>query len=222
MKRDKFVKRTKGHAAERLRNDPAFEGTRKHWQEFATANQAALLMRQVMESIITPARNRNRYSTLVQLMMRVIKKDPQNIPGQRQLLHSNLRLLKEVEFNYGIPFRDIFKVSYTTNVSRQTGNLQITFPSFVPAKKILSPTAATHAKITIAAAAVDFKGNKFTRKWDATDFIPLDNIPTGKMTTTIKLNGGKHPLILFLHLAFFNNGYKLEQEMISIVEVDII
>ncbi|MVT09651.1 hypothetical protein [Chitinophaga tropicalis] len=221
MRRHQLVKKQRGHAAERLHNDPIFEGTRKHWQEFSVAGQGALLLRQVMESIITRTRDRKRYSALVKVLLQVLKTDTSHILGERQLLYSDLHLLKGVEFNYGTPFEKIFRVNYYTTIKRKTGSLQVTFTPFNPQAQVIAPLPATHFKITTAAAALDFNKRNFLMKWHATEAIPLNDTLTGKMTATVKLNGGKHPLLLFLHLSFFNDGQKLEQEIISIVDISV-
>lgn len=213
MKKNKTKFHLKKSSALKKLNSATTYENRGHAAEFTNASRAARLLRTVMESIMTPAHDRKRFYKLMGAMIDVIQSDSTNIPGNRELRCGDLQLLKGLEFNTGVLLQLVCK----TSINRLTGALRISFPT----NQLVIPSSVTHFEIIAAGAAIDFEAQSFTRKWVTTGTLAVKDMPTRKITLTVRMEKGSPlPLFLFLHIVFLNNDDRSKKEVISIVAIN--
>lgn len=210
----------RGHSAERLHNDPAFASTRKNWAEFASAGKGAILLRNVMESMLEPVHDRRRHCLLTKVMMKVLQSDSSHPKGERQLASGNLQLLKHVELNTGIPFSHlVYMGAIEGDIHRSSSKLQFLLEQITPAEFLAPPSHATHFEFIIAGAEIDFPQHTYHRKWASTGMLPLD-VHINKMTLTVKMDKQSQlPWFLFLAVNFYTNGHKDPYNAVIILSV---
>ncbi|SHN45718.1 hypothetical protein [Chitinophaga sp. CF418] len=215
------LKRLRGHSAERLHNDPAFENVRKNWQDFTTAARSAKLLRTVMENIMEPVHDRSRQWRLTKAMSQVLRSDKSNPRGEYKPADGDLKLLINVELNTGFPFCEVFPESLLNfRIDKKKVRLNI-WPIIhdSPQQHPLAATA-TDLEIRLAVADINFSQQSFNIKWASSGMLPFSDPGLEHKQLTVKLDkSSRLPLFLFLAINFYNEGFKERINAIKLVHV---
>ncbi|PZR13812.1 MAG: hypothetical protein DI539_19195 [Flavobacterium psychrophilum] len=201
---DGFLARAKGGVSgDRIKTDPKFRNTLLNGMEFATGGKAGKLFRAACNTEIDKAADNRVVSRITQLMVRILKTDPESDYGQRKVSLGNMALLKDFEFNNAMSFDQVFKLPLTAGINRVTGTSTVTVPDHVPVTDMAAPDGATHYNFFVAAAAIDFEGNQFTVVRQQTPNLPWGNTNTtmGPLTLTLPANS-LLPLFLLVGIEF--------------------
>src|SRR5690606_20222030 len=119
-----FYKTTDGHLArakggvdrDKILHSAAFARTRENNSEFGLAGQGGKLIRSALRSLMQNAKDRRVVSRLTTLLLAIIKTDPVNARGKRNIDEGNIDLLEGFDFNIngklGTTFFGLFTPSF--------------------------------------------------------------------------------------------------------------
>ena len=222
-----LAKEKSGISKSRMATDPAFQRTRENGSEFGRAGKAGKLLRTPFRPLLQNAADSLMTSRLTREMMKVLQADATSVRGERNVIDGEVEMLKGFEFNLNGKLAATFYAPYIATINRVSGVLKIDVPAFVPGNMIAAPAGATHFKINVAGAAIDFTLGGYDADGQETGFLPLDNNATAPITLTAALPAAStHPLFLVLGIEFIQevNGltYALKNGVyngLSLVEV---
>lgn len=203
--RDGFLAKMKTSlTASRLATDPAFIRTRENGAEFARAGKASKLLRSAFRIQMLNARDRSAASRLTKAMMEVVHSDAENLRGLRTVEDGEKTLLLKFDFNAGAQMDSTLYASYTTAISRVTGEASVNIPAFIPEKEVAAPIGTTHFRIVAAAAAVDFYSGTFERSVANSAVMPLNKVATAPLNLACPLTpNSTQPIFLVLGIEFY-------------------
>jgi hypothetical protein len=161
-------------------------------------------------------------------MVKVIQGDARNPRGERKVVDGQLALLEGFEFNKNGKLATTFSAPYTASIDRSTGTLTVDVASFMAANMISSPNGATHFRLKVAAAAIDFEGNTYSVDISTSADLAISQEVQGPLhfsqhVTTASI----HPLFLIFGVEFFQSVNGIQHPLnngafnaMSIVKVD--
>lgn len=198
-----LVKKKTSLSKDKIKSSSSFQRTRENMAEFTTAANAAKNLRATFKKLLKQSSDNRVVSRLLTLMLRVIQLDTTNVPGKRVVENNNLALLDGFDFNNKGLLDVTFSAPYTVTFTRTSGDITLDIEPFIPAVLITAPDGATHFKIQLAAAAVDFTVKKNTAiaaesaelPWDSTETAPLNLSVTLPAASTL-------PVFILLHVQF--------------------
>ncbi len=204
-KEGNFAREKGGLDAKRIATDPAFARTRENGAEFGRAGNAGKLVRKALRNVMQNASDSRVTSRLTQEMMKVVKADATSVRGMRNVLDGELELLTGFEFNVNASLSNTLFAEFLTNIDRATGVLDVQMPPFISAEGIAAPAGATHFKISIGGAAIDFETQEIESLTDSTGIIPFSNdIMAAPILLSVVLTASStDPLFLALGIEFF-------------------
>ncbi|RPD38574.1 hypothetical protein [Chitinophaga barathri] len=180
-------RRKTGVDAERLAKDPNFIAIRQNAKDFGKAGKAGLLIKQAFQPMISKYANSDIFTRLTTLCKEVIKSDATHERGFRNLLDGDTNLFTGFEFNPAGMFRTTFIVPITHTIDRVAGTASIVLPPFVPVEMIVPPEKASHYKLKVGCATLNFDANAFEFSQTASEDMPLDDILTAPLTLNFQL-----------------------------------
>jgi hypothetical protein len=191
-------------SADRIKNDPSFDLTRRNAQEFGAGGKAGRVFRNAWNTEIRKASDNRLVGRITQTMVSVLQTDPINDYGSRKVEKGDLTTLDKMEFNLALPFSATVSPEITATIIRATGQVTISLPAYVPEDEIAAPSGASHYNFFAAAAAIDFANEK-----SITDRVSSADLLWNKVTTaasTLQLTlPANNPLPLFVVLGI---GFK--------------
>lgn len=184
------MKRKGGISAEKFASDPRYERMRKMSQEFSSACKAASLLKRAFAPVTPEHAVRSVFQRLMSKCKEVIKSDRSHEAGYRQLIDGDADLYRNFEFTGDAKFSSVLYVQPAYTFDRVTGNVTITLPALEVAKKLKAPVTATHCRLTLGVAAVDFAEESFDLSFTESADIALDagTIEALTLTTSIGAN----------------------------------
>lgn len=194
-----------GLDAKRIATDPAFARTRENGAEFGRAGNAGKLLRKALRSVMQNASDSRVTSRMTQEMMKVVKADATSVRGMRNVLDGELELLTGFEFNANAGLSSTLFAEYVPSIDRATGELSVEFPPFISTVGIAAPAGATHFRISIAGAAIDFETQEIESLTDNTGILSFSNsvIPAPISLSVVLTENSANPLFLALGIEFF-------------------
>jgi len=222
---DGYLARTKGGVdAERIKNSPEFERTRENGAEFGRAGVAAKLLRAAFRALILNASDGRMASRLTGEMMKVLKADTTSLRGQRNVIDGEAELLQGFEFNINSSLESCLLVPYTINIDRPSGVVTVQVSGFDPRVSIVAPQGATHARIVVASALVDFQAETHVSDVNGGQDMPI----TGGIVQPLGMNlsftqNSAAPVFVALGIQFSqqvnNNLYSLKNGAYNALQV---
>ena len=211
-------------SADRIASDPAFQRTRENNQEFGRAGKAGKLLRAAFRSLLLNTADNRMVSRLTKEMMKVIQADATSSRGQRNVLDGETELLQGFEFNEAGKLSTTLFMPFTTSINRGTGSAQVSLPEYTPLNSITAPGGATHYRLLVAAATVNFEAGTYNMDETSTAELALDTalVPAASFTCTLAA-AATHPIFLLLGIEFFQqvNGamYSLKNGAFNALQV---
>lgn len=203
------IKRKSGVDANRIKTDPAFRNTLLSNSDFTTAANAGRMLREAFNIASSNARDARMSTRLTTSMRSVLKSDPVNVRGQRQVSNGDLTMLEGFQFNVGSPLATSIQAPYTASLNRETGLAQVIIAAYKPQMGIVSPVGATHYVLQMAAAAVDFATGKAETAFHEMLPLPLDMNERAETVLSAQLpaNNDKPLFLVFgIHFLTIENG----------------
>jgi hypothetical protein len=178
--------------------------TRENAAEFGRAGQAGKLFRLAIRSLLKYAKDRRVTARLTGKMLQVIKADATSTRGMRNVIDGEAELLKDFEFNKDAPLSMTFPTKINTSINRDTGQLNVDIPAFIPALDVVAPEGSTHFKIVSMGAEIDFENKTYITAESSSPVIPINTVPVAASTLTNAVTvASTHPLFLMLGIQFF-------------------
>jgi hypothetical protein len=160
--KDGYLAREKGGVeADRIRNDPNFQRTRENGSEFGRAGRSGRILRNALRLMLQNASDAKVTSRLTKELLKVIQSDPVNARGERNLAEGDLSRLVGFDFNINGKLNATLYTPFTAVIDRAAGTMTVTLPDFVPGNTIAYPSGATHFKIVVGTAQVNFVSEAF-------------------------------------------------------------
>jgi hypothetical protein len=200
-----YLAREKGGIeAARIATDPAFERTRENGEEFGRAGKAGKLLRTAFRALVQKASDTYVTGRLTRELVKVIQADLTSVRGKRNVIDGEAELLQGFEFNTNGPLQSTFYAPYVANIDRVAGTVKLNVPAFIPANMVAAPAGATHYKVSVAGAEIDFEAETFVNSTLDTGQLPLDNVATAPMELTANVTpNSTKPLFLAAAIEFF-------------------
>lgn len=207
-----FYKTADGHLARekggvdgnRIKNDPAFQRTRENGSEFGTAGTGAKLIRNANRILIQSAKDRNTSARLTREVLKVVKTDPTNDRGERQIVEGNMELLEGFEFNKRGRLSSTFFGIFSPSFDRAAGEAEIAIDAFQANNTIAAPGGTTHYKIVAGASLIDFEEQTFETDSDETGIEPWDSTQVAATTLSMNLSAAATtPALLVFGIQFY-------------------
>ncbi len=155
--KDGIIMKEKGSvSAERIATDPKFARTRENMREFGRAGKAALVLLAALRPYVHKASDNRVFSRLSSVMTKVIKGDTTNARGDRNIVDGTPQLIRNFELNVHSKLQALLYAPRTLNIDRESGELTVVFPPYVPEDCISMPLGATHYRIVAVGVEVDF------------------------------------------------------------------
>jgi len=209
---DGFMAREKGGVdGSRIASDPSFQRTRENGTEFGAACKAGKVLRVALRALLQNVSDSRMVSRLAQSMMQVIKADKTSIRGQRNVIDGEAELLKGFDFNINGLLNMCLYAPYEATIDRVAGALKVSITPFIPKSLITAPIGATHFKIVVAGAEVDFENGTNVTDTNESAVLPLDDTLTAALELAVNVTAAsKHPLFIALGIEFYQdvNGEK--------------
>jgi len=231
-----FYKTADGHLArakggidrDKILHSAAFARTRENNSEFGRAGKGGKLIRSALRSLMQNAKDSRVVSRLTTVLLAIIKTDPLNQRGQRNLNEGNLDLLKDFDFNINGKLGTTFYGLFTPAFDRVSGDATIALDAFSATEQIAAPSGTTHYKLAIGAAELDFVNKTFVYSEMDMGVLPYDNSPVLATTLTASVTpNSAYPVLSVLGVEFYQevNGqfYSLKNgafNALGVVNVD--
>jgi hypothetical protein len=196
--------RTKGGVdANRIKTDPAFARTRENGAEFGKAGNASKVLRTALRTYLETTKDSRMSNRLTREMMKIIRSDATNARGERTVIAGDLTFLKGFEFNEGAKLGSSLFVPFVPTIDRASGNVAVAFPAFIPANMVARPEGATHLKLVMIAAEIDFAAGSYQVASAESNLVPVGPAEEPANTLTAALPAAStHPLFLVLGIQF--------------------
>lgn len=231
-----FYKTPDGHLArakggvdrDKILHGAAFARTRENNSEFGRAGQGGKLIRNSIRSLMQNAKDRRVVSRLTTLLLAIIKTDPVNPRGKRNIDEGNINLLEGFDFNINGKLDTTFFGLFTPAFDRVTGEATIALDAFSATERIAAPSGTTHYKLAMGAAELDFVNKTFVYSEMDLGVVPYDNSVVAATTLTAAVTpNSPFPILTVMGVEFFQevNGdfYSLKNgafNALGVVKVD--
>jgi hypothetical protein len=106
---------------ERIESDTSFQRTRENNAEFKNAAVSGKLLRVSIASLLQNVKDFLLVARLTKVMLAVVKSDPTDVRGARNVANGNSSLLQGFDFNSNAELTTVFTQPYTTAVDRVAG-----------------------------------------------------------------------------------------------------
>lgn len=191
--------------------NPKFDRTRENMAEFTRAAKAAKLLRNRLLESIVGSRDRKMCLRLHKAMMAVLKADTTSTRGQRNVIDGETGLLQGFEFNMDGQLSTTLQALHEETVDRVTGTCKVSIPPYDPAKMIKHAAGATHYRLGITTASINFETEECEVKSTESAYLPVKGAVTTLLDLAVTLLPGvTHPIFMALTIEFVQeiNGQK--------------
>jgi hypothetical protein len=184
--------------------DPAFENSRGSSHEFGTASTGAGILIRLFKPALLNCCDNRVHGRLLRRLMKVIEKDMVSKKGERNFLSGDIRELRGFWWNRHAGIEDALGAHYNVSVDREAGEARFNIPSLIPKQALKGNPTATHYRIIVSAAEVDWKDNGRAAKVQATDYLPYDKKETAPFAPVLLITeGGKVPVVSCLSICWY-------------------
>lgn len=141
--------------AERIRRDDAFARVRENNNDFAHGAAVVKSIRAAFKAVYASVADRHMTSRLTSAVATAIRTDGTHVPGKRSILHSDVTLLRGVEFNKETSFTKVVRIPYTVVPGGDRGTTVTSFFGVIPRHHLYAPKSATHYRVVSSVACID-------------------------------------------------------------------
>lgn len=175
--KDYFVRTAPKVRKNRVRSDPSYARIRELNETFGYTARSGKLLRETISDMLQHAKDNTICPRLVSLLSKVRNLDSNSNPGERTIsggiaTEEGRMLLKDFNFNKAAPLRSTLYTHYT--LTKNT----LSFDQLVPARHLFYPSNATHCRLSLGIAKVDFENGKGIMTPSESVTLPLDGAAT--------------------------------------------
>ncbi len=197
------LRRKGGPTAKRFAKDPNYAQARINTSEFGQAAKGSALIRRAFRTMMPKVANDELHSRLTKVCKEVINSDSGNPRGSRMLMSGDLSLLKDFNFSPAGRLGMIVRLPFQPTVNRVAGTVCIGMTAFTPADVIRFPKHATHARLKMGVAALDFEKETFTFESACSTPVPKGRKPIKLEDLTAQIPAGTStPLFIAMAVEF--------------------
>ncbi len=197
------LRRKGGPTAKRFAKDPNYAQARINTSEFGQAAKGSALIRRAFRAMMPKVANDELHSRLTKVCKDVINSDAVHERGSRMLMNGDLSLLREFNFNPAGKFGLIVRMPFKSTIDRAAGTVRIGMPAFAPADIIQFPKHATHARLKMGVAVINFGEETFTFAAACSSPIPKGKKPVNPENITVQIPAGtSDPLFIAMAVEF--------------------
>jgi hypothetical protein len=203
-----FVRpRSKKVDKQRIDSDPKFATTKNQYTEFTEVMNSAKLLRNAFRLLVKNAKSRHTGRRLTSLLFKIIKTDTSNGHGQRNIANSNVKMLEQFDFNDQVKLENSLFAKYTPVVTRATGFVDVNVQTFIPEDALNPPAGATHYRLVMAAAELDFANRTVNAVQAGSDQILInrDDSPPFQLRAPLTPNSA-NVIVVVLGLEFYKHS----------------
>ncbi|SIS86396.1 hypothetical protein [Belliella pelovolcani] len=187
--RDGYQAREKGGVSKsRIMTDPRYARTRENIAEFTINAAAVKLLKDTIRPALIKISDPRLHQRLVRRMLEILRTDPVNNRGERQVAEGDWLLMQGLEMNVRANMATVLKPEIT--YSNTASDWQASIPAFQPADFVSIPEGATHFRIFAVGASVDFSTLERNFLMEASAELPI-----GDVTSVINLTVPKATLV---------------------------
>lgn len=169
------VRKKTGVSASRLANDPAFRRTRENMAEFSSAAKTSKLFRTALRDAAAVASDGKIVARLNAKFLEAIRLDSTNPRGQRNIIDGEATVLRGFEFNSNVAFNTVFQSQFDAVINRTTGICLFKADAYVPETSIGYIKDATHYRLVLVVAAIDFEQKRYVTGKSVTVYLPMNS-----------------------------------------------
>ncbi len=195
-----------GVSSTKILNDPAFARTRENMAEFSTAAKAAKLVRRALREVTLGSQDGRMSQRFGSKILEIVKQDASHARGARTVTDLSIVNLKGFEFNVAAPLATVLLPQLTAEFARAENTCSVNIKGYIPAKSIARVPAATHYRIVMGTALVDFEKGEYITNTAQTGYLSMDALaPTSDLLleTALDANPSTAPAFCVLTLEFF-------------------
>lgn len=182
---------------EHMKKGKAYTRTRENWSEFSKAAKASKLIRQAFHVKIGENSDKTLHIRLSKLMMQVIKSDPSQRAGMRNIRDGNLAFLLEFDFDMRKALPKAFKFQSRRFIDLRYGFVQIHIPSMIPDMEMWPSAESTHFSYFAGIAELDWPNERQESNFCESPILPLNTAPGPSQILKLKIPpSSMHTLIL--------------------------
>ena len=199
-----IVKKKTNLTKERMDSDPAFARTREAMADFRTATKSARLIYNALRGSLPAVKDSDAFTRTQSIMKEAMRADNTNPRGQKTVTDGNLAVVQGFDFNKSNPLENLCFIPYTTTVNRVAGELEVTLPVYIPTDTLIAPSNATHYRIVVTGAELNFSNLAKVVDKQMTSYLVLDSTPTALSTLTCAMPANStHPMVISLGVEYF-------------------
>lgn len=181
-----------GIARERILNDEKFRRTRENLAEFSQAATSSKLLKDVFGEITLRVRDARIHNRLYSKVLKVLRTDLVNDRGERLVQNGDFSLLADFQFNYNAMMESTLYGQY--EVQSGGSDVELAFQPFIPTKHVLHPKGATHFRLFVVAAGVDFENVTYGSNYVASAEYPINTNTLSGIVLTVPKSTGFGPV----------------------------
>lgn len=202
--RNGYQAREKGGVSKsRIMTDPRFARTRENIAEFKTNASSVKLLKDTIRPAILKISDSKLHQRLVRELMTVLRTDPVNNRGERQVSEGNWQLIHGMEMNGNASLSDTLKTELSLNDNEE--EWEVSLPDFLPTDYMAIPEGTTHFKVFTAGASLDFTTGDRAFLMDATPSLPINQIAVGFSLTLSKATLSHSHRVFLVGIEFLQN-----------------
>jgi len=197
-------------SGERQAVDPAYQRTRENNEEFGKASRASKLLRGMCSGFSVSMVDDRLRARLMKSLVAIIRMDIVNQRGKRIIQDEHAVLLEGFDFNVNASLNMVLQAPFRVEMDRGMGAVSLTIPSFDPQEMLNRPKGATHSRLVMGGATVDFIGQQHSTVKNSSGYLSY-NAETGMQQFGVRLPAGSaHPVFVAFGVEFYqevNRGY---------------
>jgi hypothetical protein len=186
-----------------MQHNPRYARTWANARDFGRAARCARLLRLSLAAVIRQSSDYTTTRRLTGQMAKAVQADCQHPPGQRQPCGPQAALLQGFEFNADAPLSRVLKAPYATTIRKTTGQAELLIPDLNPSRQLKAPEGATHFRLLMAAAVVDFEAMSLQCAEVSTEVLSMRQSHGGVSLGCSLPAGSALPAFMVLGIVFY-------------------
>lgn len=182
-----YAKWKTGLTKEKMAANANYARLREQNSEFGRSKTASKLLRNTLQPIIGTVNDSGMSNRLDTLMLKAAQMDATSPLGLRNVLDGELALLQGFEFSGNGSFLTNFQPEYQVNYKRTTGSVAVSIEPFVPLNALTVAPTATHFKLSMLTASINFETGVTEKKLAATEQLPVNQVATAPINLAAKI-----------------------------------
>ncbi|EKB48701.1 hypothetical protein [Cecembia lonarensis] len=154
--RDGYQARERGGIPRsRIMTDPRFARTRENIAEFRNNAAAVKLLKDTIRPATVRISDSRLHQRMVRRLLEILRTDPVNVRGERQVFAGDWSLIDGLEMNAQASLTSVLRTEISLTDTPAAWGISI--QPFQPSDFLLVPEGATHFRVFIAGASVNFE-----------------------------------------------------------------